>query len=163
MRGRATTLPAAPWFFAVAAAAIVSLAGCSTDSKTTNGGIYTGPTHFMVIADRTAFYKYGPAQTGGPDLSLKKGQPVTMVDRHYGFSRVLNADGEAGYVATDDIAPAPDQAPGPTTAMNTVKKSGDGSPSLHYHRTPPAFEQPNDAALPSSQPPADVPVPNFRY
>ena len=70
---------------------------------------------YVVSAAKTLFYHYGPAQASGPDLQLSKGQRVTVVKREFGYSRVVLDDGQSGYVATEDIAPAPPEAaPSPT-------------------------------------------------
>src|SRR5438093_12492406 len=47
----------------------------------------------VVIAEKTFFYHYGPAQTSGPDLSLSKGQQLTLLKREFGFSPVQLDDG----------------------------------------------------------------------
>ncbi|MGB8355174.1 MAG: hypothetical protein WCD79_14850 [Chthoniobacteraceae bacterium] len=119
----------------------------------------TGPVRYIVTADTTAFYKYGPAQANGADMQLKKGSEVVMLERHYGYSRVQILDGDSGYIPTDDIAPSPHQ---PTLAAAPMKKSGGGSSGSHGGRKP-DFDQPNDVPLPSTQPPSDEPVPSFRY
>ena len=113
-----------------------------------------GTVRYVVTTETAPFYKYGPAQPSGPDLRLKKDELVTMVARHYGYSRVTDPDGDTGYVPTDDIVPAPSQAP---VLASSSKKS------QKTRAVPPDFEQPNDAALPSKQPPGDEPVPSFRY
>lgn len=127
---------------------------CSTP-KTGASGSPGASALYLVTAEQTPFYKNGPAQGNGADLSLKKGGMITMLDRHYGFSRVQTGDGQTGYVSTDDISPAP---PAPELAQMPKKPAG-----LRHTEQAPAFEQPNDAALPSAQPPSDVPVPSFRY
>jgi hypothetical protein len=118
------------------------------------------PVRYIVTAEETPFYKYGPAQANGPDLKLRKGRILIMLDRHYGYSRVETDDNEAGYVGTDDIAPAPQESalvPGP------IKKPGDGQSRSRSGARTPDFDQPNDVPLPSGQPPSDQPAPSFRY
>jgi hypothetical protein len=145
--------------------ALPLLLGACSSTSTTPSPQQGGPTHYVVKAQSTAFYKFGPAQQGGPDLSLKKGAQVVMVERSFGYSRVTDEDGDAGYVATEDIAPAPEQPP--TTAADlasaSAKKAGSSGRSGAARKGTPDFEQPNDAALPSAQPPSDVPAPSFRY
>ena len=117
-----------------------------------------GPVRYMVTADTTPFYKYGPAQANGADMQLKKGREVVMLERHYGYSRVQVADGgDAGYISTDDIAPSPHPQ---ALATAPIKKSGGGS---RGGGRAPDFEQPNDVPLPSTQKPSDEPAPSFRY
>jgi len=121
----------------------------------------TGPVRYIVKAEQTPFYKYGPAQANGPDFQLKKGRIVIMLERQYGFSRVQTDEGDSGYVGTDDIAPAPDQ--NADLADAAPKHSGDGATRSHGGNRTPVFDQPNDAPLPSGQPPSDEPMPSFRY
>jgi len=137
--------------------ALVLQAGCgSSNTASTQQSGTTGEAHYMVTADSTSFYKFGPAQAEGPDLRLKKGEVVTMIDRHYGYSKVLDPDGDAGYVPTEDISPASNV---PTALAQTSSKKSHGASSgpVDYD------EQPNDSALPTKQPPSDQPVPSFRY
>ena len=119
-----------------------------------------GPVRYIVTADETAFYKYGPAQANGADMQLKKGREVVMLERHYGYSRVQLEEGDSGYVPTDDIAPSPHQQ---ALASAPVRKSGGSSGGSRGGGRTPDFDQPNDVPLPSAQPPSDEPVPSFRY
>src|ERR1700677_3535527 len=143
-----------PRVFAVALSATLGLlfhTACTTTkpSPAPQAG-NDGPVRYIVKADTTPFFKFGPAQANGPDLRLKKDDLVTMVQRQYGYSRVLSPDGDAGYVPTDDIAPAPVQPP--ALASATSKKSTHGGGP---HGGSPDFDQPNDVALPSRQQPSD--------
>src|SRR5271170_4672134 len=99
-----------------AAMALFLNAGCASSNSASAPGA-AGQAHYIVTADITSFYKEGPAQPGGPDLRLKKDQVVAMVEKHYGYSKVIDPDGETGYVPTEDIAPAPAQ----TTALVSTK------------------------------------------
>ena len=48
------------------------------------------PTNkFLVSVKSAQFYKYGPAQAFGADFTLAQGQKVTMLERQFGFSRVM--------------------------------------------------------------------------
>lgn len=47
---------------------------------------------------------------------LKKGERLTMLDRQWGFSKVMTANGVPGYVASEDIDPVPASAAGPRIA-----------------------------------------------
>jgi hypothetical protein len=113
------------------------------------------PGFYLVSAQETPFYKFGPAQGNGPDAQLKKGQLLTMVEKHYGYSRVQTEDSQTGFVATDDIEPAPNEPASAPAAAG--KKSG-----RSYGRSP-GFDQPNDIPLPAEQLPSDIPAPSFRY
>jgi hypothetical protein len=77
-----------------------------------------------MVATKTAeFYKYGPAQAFGADMKLPQGQKLTMLERQYGYSRVMLDDGTNGYVATEDLKLAPPEPPPP----KPPKPSGIGS------------------------------------
>ena len=76
-------------------------AGCETTQVAATGSRY------VVNTTRAAFYKYGPAQSFGPDFNLVEGQRVTMLERSFGYSRVTTDEGVSGYIATDQIQLAP--------------------------------------------------------
>jgi hypothetical protein len=62
----------------------------------------------MVSAAHTPYYSFGPAQSTGPDSSLPRGTRLTMLSYEYGYSHIaIVGTGQAGYVPTDDVAPAP--------------------------------------------------------
>jgi len=77
----------------------------------------------MVTTKNAEFYKYGPAQAFGADFKLTQGQKLTMLERQYGYSRVMLDDGTSGYVATEELKQAPPEPPPPKVA----KASGIGS------------------------------------
>lgn len=131
-------------------------AGCSSSNPSASAA---NGTRYIVTADSTSFFKYGPAQQGGADYILQKGRQVELVERHYGFSRVRTDDGDTGYVPTDDLSPAPEE---PRLAVVQPKKSTSGSRSRGGGSSQ-VIDQPNEAALPSAQPGSDVPAPSFRY
>jgi hypothetical protein len=112
-----------------------------------------GMDNYMITAERSAFYKFGPAQAAGPDATLTKNQHVTLIRREFGYSRIRTEDGQLGYVATEDITRAPDPTPTPTPPRGSGKKGRGGRLTQ---------DQPNDIALPQNQP-SDNPAPGFRY
>ena len=63
---------------------------------------------FEVNADYTPFYRNGPQQRGGPDLSLERGRMVRMLKRSFGYSQVELDNGMNGYVSTEDLRVAQD-------------------------------------------------------
>ena len=69
--------------------------------------------NYIVTAPKTSFYKYGPAQSFGPDFVLVQGQQITMMERSYGFSKVMTGEGISGYISSEDITPAPLTEPKP--------------------------------------------------
>jgi hypothetical protein len=92
------------------------MAGCTTE-------VAPPGSRFVVSKSSAAFYKNGPAESldfaqhsfandqselqSGPDFRLPKGAHVTMLKREYGYSKVLTDDGVAGYVANEELQPAP--------------------------------------------------------
>lgn len=77
------------------------LAGCAASQTFAPG---TEPT-FMTRRE-TAFYLYGPMQPGRPEVL----QPQTffkLLGRGPGYSHIQLEDGRTGYVADQDIKPAP--------------------------------------------------------
>jgi hypothetical protein len=100
-------------------------------------------SHFLVSAPKTAFYKFGPAQSFGPDFVLNEGARVTMLEHSFGYSRVMTADGTAGFVSTDDLKPAP---PGPYTTNPNTKTNY----TIQLNR--PMFEQPKSVEKHSNVP-----------
>lgn len=62
---------------------------------------------YIVTGKHAAFYRYGPAQALGPDFVLAEGRKVVLLKKEYGFSQIQTDDGHAGYVANEEIAPAP--------------------------------------------------------
>ncbi len=115
----------------------VCLAGCTAPGASSG--------RFVIAPANSGFYKYGPAQAFGPDLALSKGQKVTMINRQFGFSQVRLDDGQTGFVATDDLKPAPPEPkPAPTPALALASRTR----AAHLHAEP---ERPLDLS--------DVPSP----
>jgi hypothetical protein len=145
-----------------ALAALAALAACAT--KPLAAG-----TRCVISVPKSSFYKYGPAQTSGPDFTLTQGTKVTLLQSSFGFSRVMTDDGIGGYVASNGLAPtSPEPPPG------AGKPSGGGSRSVLFSSGPkrsnvrptpgsPLFDT-NDPPLPlpeNSPPPK--PAPGFRF
>src|SRR5215468_2152032 len=64
---------------------------------------------FAVTAETTSFYHYGPQQGRGPDRQLTKDTLVTLIRHSFGYSKVRLEDGEQGFVANEDLGPAPER------------------------------------------------------
>ena len=122
---------------------------------------------YQVSVPRAQFYKYGPSQSFGPDFVLVKGQRVTVTNHSFGFTKVVTQDGVTGYVASEELEPAPPDpvpvpaaTPPPQLARRASGKMRDGT----VEPTPelPLFDV-NDmpSALPDKGPPK--PAPGFRY
>ena len=127
-------------------------------------------TRYIVTAPKTAFYKYGPAQSFGPDTTLPHGTIVTMLESTWGFCHVMTDTGLGGYVSSDDLklAPPAPPTPAPNLAGNArAPQFFSGRPKQNTIRpTPggPLFDV-NDIPmpLPDNTTPALGPKPKFRY
>ena len=130
--------------------------GCSTEQTGAAGNRY------VVTGSNAQFYKYGPAQSFGADLVLPKGRILTMVQRSFGYSRVTTDDGVTGYVATDDVTPAP---PEPVAPAQPVAHMTSGKPKRsNVKGTPeePLFDV-NDVPMPLPGDPEPRVEKRFRY
>ncbi len=106
----------------VALAVALACAACASQGTKpvvkTNGG-----KMFAVVADSTSFYRYGPQQGNGADQTLPKDTLMTLIRPSFGYAKVQLVTGGEGYVASEDIKPAPPTllaaltAPAPTPAI----------------------------------------------
>ncbi len=149
--------------------AALALGGCASSDPTSITG------HYQVRVD-TPMYRYGPAQTFGPDFTLKQGQHIVLMRREYGYSRVMTDEGQSGYVATEDIveSAAPKIAQGntnlypglPTNWQGRTVVPGDGrqgrftGPVLPEG---PLFDSKELPPLPDHEGTAKSPKPEFRF
>ncbi len=124
-------------------------AGCQTGSQP----VSADANAYQVSAKTTGFYRFGPAQGTGADLSLTAGQRLALLARSGGYSRVRLETGDTGYVASEDIALAPPPEPTPTPAPPSAGGRADYSTDLPQ----PSFDLPDELA------PVDEPAPSFRY
>ena len=139
--------------------ALLFLNACSTaGSRSTQAGRY------IVSVPKASFYKYGPAQSVGPDFQLPKGQTLTVLQHSFGFSHVLTDDGTDGYVANDEIKPAPPQptAAAPQNPFPTSPSKGGKSHRNNGGDPSPGLDM-NDVPLPSTDPAPSPNEPKFRY
>ena len=102
-----------------ALALALAFAGCAVKKAGLKSGLY------VVTSPTAEFFKYGPAQSFGPDLMLKRGDRVAMLEHTWGFCRVLTANGISGYVATEEIEPAPPSS----NPRLVIAARGTGTPS----------------------------------
>ena len=102
--------------------AALLLAGCSHE-------LAPPGSRFQISTPNAQFFKYGPAQSFGADFVLPKGQRIIMLERAFGFSRVMTDDGITGWVASEDISPAP---PEPRRSIATAGRRGGGGPERMY-------------------------------
>ncbi len=137
---------------------LAALAGCETATGVSGG-------RAMVAVPTTAFYKYGPAQTFGPDFLLKQDTKVTVLKRDWAFTRVMTDDGTAGYIASEDLKAAPPEPPPPTGSSSGVRTSSSGKPKRsNVSSTPgsPLFDMSDLPALPPDDE-LPKPAPDFRF
>jgi hypothetical protein len=119
--------------------AVLFLVGCASAPMPAG-------SRLIVSASAAQFYKNGPAQDipnldvaqhtfdnylleqhTGPDFELPKGAIVTMLKREPGYSKVVTDGGVSGYVANDQLKPAPPMASVPAPS---------GMPSVRSLRRP---------------------------
>ena len=87
-------------------AAAFLVAGCESQNQPK---IFSGTTNrwYSVAANQTSFYRYGPQQGNGPDMQLPRDSIMKVIRPSFGYVKVQLQDGENGYVANEDIRPAP--------------------------------------------------------
>jgi hypothetical protein len=84
----------------------------------------TGDDFRTAIRDRVEMYQSGPQQITGPDAVLEKGTLVRMVRKAFGYSLVQTAEGsQLGWVANEDLGPAPEMAAKPIEEKPYGKKA----------------------------------------
>jgi hypothetical protein len=118
-----------PALLPLGALALLTL-GCAS---TINSGALSGTVGgwYAVTAPQTPFYHYGPQQGNGPDSELPKDSIMKVIRPSFGFVKVQLQDGESGYVASEDIRPAPaglvaeKLAPPPTEVPPVLASQGE--------------------------------------
>ncbi|MGZ4966541.1 MAG: hypothetical protein ACXWFY_00600 [Chthoniobacterales bacterium] len=99
----------------------VLLAGAVLTSCATRGAKLkgSGEKFFAVSSEKASFYRYGPQQGNGPDETLPKDTLMTLIRPSFGYCKVqLVGTAKQGYVASEDIRPAP---PTLIAALNAPK------------------------------------------
>jgi hypothetical protein len=86
--------------------AALILAGCAKSRRGSNQAASTTDYYAVKIAS-ASFYSYGPQQANGPDRKLARDTLLTVSKKAFGYARVRLTTGQEGYVAVDDIWPAP--------------------------------------------------------
>jgi hypothetical protein len=144
--------------------AIVSslAAGCASNGKLKN---FSGGTDswYAVAANQTPFYRYGPQQGNGPDSQLPHDSIMKVIRPSFGYVKVKLQDGASGYVASEDIRPAPaalvaeklsppPEPPAPILASQSEQDEQFGLNSDDPRLIPPPEPLPEMS-----------PVPEFRY
>lgn len=112
---------------AAACGAALLAAGCET-APIAPAADFSGDT--VIVNDYAEFFRLGPQQAGGADLTLRTGERVMLRRKEFGYSRVQLEDGEVGYMANEDLQeapPEPRRRPGRRAAP--ARGSRGGTPS----------------------------------
>ena len=121
--------------------------------------LFSGTTNswYSVAASQTPFYRHGPQQGNGPDMQLPRDSIMKVIRPSFGYVKVQLQDGENGYVANEDIRPAPATlvaeklaSPPPPTVANQGEQ-------LPLNSDDPRFIAPPEPLQKTS------PLPEFRY
>ena len=145
----------------VAMICLAALAAC--DTNTVSSG-----SHYVVSVPKAPFFKFGPAQSFGPDFVLEEGAKVTMLEHSFGYSRVMTADGTSGFVSTDDLKPdLQSYKTSPTAKTNyTLQLNRPMFDQRKHSDVPPTHGSPlfdpSDNPLPQGTPPPST-LPGFRF
>jgi hypothetical protein len=99
-----TTRPLRVLLAAAGCGALMLSAGCETTPLEPSPN-FVGDT--VIVTDFAQFFRLGPQQAGGADLSLRTGELVMLQRKEFGYSRVQLEDGQVGYMANEDLQPAP--------------------------------------------------------
>lgn len=145
---------------------LAAFSACESQNSVPSG------SKFVVSANKASFYKFGPAQSFGPDFVLNEGARVTVLEYSFGYSRVMTEDGTAGFISTDDIKPVTvsystsrNVTTNYTTQLNRPMFEKPSSVEKHSNvpsnSSSPLFDQ-SDTPLPQNPEPPKRP-PGFRY
>lgn len=134
----------------LAAAGCIGLlfaAGCET-TPLEPAPNFVGDT--VIVSDYAQFFRLGPQQAGGADLSLRTGELVMLQRKEFGYSRVQLEDGQVGYMANEDLQPAPPEPRRKRGLRNGAAQTGDERPRRSGSRSAPTTEEEfyEDIALP---------------
>jgi len=111
---------------------------------------------FAVSIDSAAFFRHGPQQGRDPDLKLPKNTIVKLIRPSFGYSKIQVVEsGLQGYVASEEIRPAPATLLAAATTPHTSSRAieqfnlNSGDPRL----VPPPEELPDpDLPVPAPEP-----------
>jgi len=106
-------------------ATLCALAGCETTPLEPSPN-FVGDT--VIASDFAQFFRLGPQQAGGADLSLRTGERVMLQRKEFGYSRVQLEDGQVGYMANEDLQPAPPEPRRKPGLRNAAARSGEEKP-----------------------------------
>ena len=131
-------------------AAAVLLAACET---TPLGPAPEFLPDMMVSNDYSLFFRLGPQQAGGADLSLRTNEKVMLLRKEFGYSRVQLENGMVGYMANEDIQPAPEPPPDlERKRMPKKKKGGQNAAAYEDYEENIPIPDPNLGLVPEDVP-----------
>jgi hypothetical protein len=133
-------------------------AGCASSIKL-NALSGTTNTWYSVATNQTPFYRYGPQQGNGPDSQLPRDSIMKVIRPSFGYVKVQLQGGESGYVASEDIRPAP-------ATLVAEKLAPPPAPLPTFAGPGEQFQlDSNDPRLiaPPEPLPEPTPLPDFRY
>jgi hypothetical protein len=140
------------------AASALLAAGCASSAKPK---VLSGTTEvwYSVAANQTPFYRYGPQQGNGPDSQLPRDSIMKVIRPSFGYVKVQLQDGESGYVASEDIRPAPATLVAERLAPPPAPLPAFAGPGEQFQLD---SEDPRLIAPPEPLP-EPTPLPDFRY
>jgi hypothetical protein len=110
-----------------------------------------GGKFYCVDVKKTNFFKYGPQQGNGADKELPHDTLMTLIRPSFGYCKVhLTESGEEGYVASDDIRPAPPELV--ATVMGPPPSASPGSEFNLNSADPRLIPPPEDLPIESPEP-----------
>jgi hypothetical protein len=138
-------------------------AGCTSTNKTTQTTSRDGIL-FAVTTENASFFRHGPRPGRDPDLKLAKDAIVKLIRPSFGYSKVqLVASGEQGYVASEDIRPAPSTliaaaTPAPMDSVFSAPSNRPAGEQFNLNSNDPRLVPPPEQ-LPNSEVPLPAPTP----
>ena len=127
--------------------AILAAAGCETVPLEPSPNFVPDT---VVATDYSQFFRLGPQQAGGADRSLRTGDFVMLQRKEFGYSRVQLEDGQIGYMANEDLQPAPPQPkPDPASKKRAARRQAEEE-EYYYDNNP--IPDPNLDILPEDVP-----------
>lgn len=134
-------------------------AGCTSTNKTSQS-TRRDAKFFVVTSEAAPFFRHGPQPGRDPDLKLTKDTLLKVIRPSFGFSKVqLVASGEQGYVASEDIKPAPSTliaaaTPAPMDSVLSPSSNQPAGEQFNLNSNDPRLVPP-----PEDLPPSDLPLP----
>ena len=105
---------------------LAAATGCTTASNAEIIAAAKSGRLYAVNARSAPFYRYGPQQSNGPDERLPHDTLVALIQPSFGYCKVHLLTGDEGYVASEDLHPAP---PALIAAATAPPPSADRRPS----------------------------------